>query len=377
MVSSLTNGTPYTFTVTATNSVGTSNPSSASDAVTPRAASDGGVAPLSWGLDRIDQRALPLNNRYTRTQSGAGVTVYVIDTGVRATHGELNGRVAAGFTTISDGQGTNDCQGHGTHVAGTVAGTNYGVAPSALIVPVRVMNCSGSGSTSDIIAGIDWIITHHQAGVPAVANMSLGGPRSAALDLAVARGVADGVTFVVAAGNSNLSACTVSPAGEPSAITVGSTTSTDERSSFSNFGSCLDVFAPGSSIVSAGHTSDTATRTLSGTSMAAPHVAGVAALALSQNTAMTPAEVASAIASSATRNAVTNPGTGSLNRLVFSPLTPAPNADDDTTTTTSTTVAPTTTTTAPSGGGGGGGGGGDDGGGGGDDEPVTTTLPVT
>ncbi|NDD61327.1 MAG: hypothetical protein EBZ46_03640 [Actinobacteria bacterium] len=332
MVSSLTNGTPYTFTVTATNSVGTSNPSSASDAVTPRAASDGGVAPLSWGLDRIDQRALPLNNRYTRTQSGAGVTVYVIDTGVRATHGELNGRVAAGFTTISDGQGTNDCQGHGTHVAGTVAGTNYGVAPSALIVPVRVMNCSGSGSTSDIIAGIDWIITHHQAGVPAVANMSLGGPRSAALDLAVARGVADGVTFVVAAGNSNLSACTVSPAGEPSAITVGSTTSTDERSSFSNFGSCLDVFAPGSSIVSAGHTSDTATRTLSGTSMAAPHVAGVAALALSQNTAMTPAEVASAIASSATRNAVTNPGTGSLNRLVFSPLTPAPNADDDTST---------------------------------------------
>ncbi|NBN96370.1 MAG: serine protease, partial [Actinobacteria bacterium] len=217
MVSSLTNGTAYTFTVTATNSVGTGDSSAASDAVTPRAESDGGVAPLSWGLDRIDQRALPLNNRYTRTQSGAGVTVYVIDTGVRATHSELSGRVAAGFTTISDGQGTNDCQGHGTHVAGTVAGTNYGVAPAALVVPVRVMNCSGSGSTSDIIAGIDWIITHHQAGVPAVANMSLGGPRSAALDLAVSRGVADGVTFVVAAGNSSLSACTVSPAGEPSA----------------------------------------------------------------------------------------------------------------------------------------------------------------
>ncbi|NBO79879.1 MAG: serine protease, partial [Actinobacteria bacterium] len=292
MVSSLTNGTAYTFTVTATNSVGTGDSSAASDAVTPRAESDGGVAPLSWGLDRIDQRALPLNNRYTRTQSGAGVTVYVIDTGVRATHSELSGRVAAGFTTISDGQGTNDCQGHGTHVAGTVAGTNYGVAPAALVVPVRVMNCSGSGSTSDIIAGIDWIITHHQAGVPAVANMSLGGPRSAALDLAVSRGVADGVTFVVAAGNSSLSACTVSPAGEPSAITVGSTTSTDERSSFSNFGSCLDVFAPGSNIVSAGHSSDVATRTLSGTSMAAPHVAGIAALALSQNSAMSPAEVA-------------------------------------------------------------------------------------
>lgn len=219
--------------------------------------------------------------------------MYVIDTGVRPTHSELTGRVAAGFTTLSDGNGTNDCQGHGTHVAGTVAGTNYGVAPSAMIVPVRVLGCSGSGSTSDVIAGIDWVISHHQSGVPAVANMSLGGPRSAALDLAVSRGVADGVTFVVAAGNSNVSACTTSPAGEPSAITVGSTTSSDERSSFSNFGTCLDVFAPGSSIVSAGHTSDIATRTLSGTSMASPHVAGVAALALSQNNALTPAEVAS------------------------------------------------------------------------------------
>ncbi|MFM7891282.1 MAG: fibronectin type III domain-containing protein, partial [Actinomycetota bacterium] len=198
-VSGLTNGTAYTFTVTATNSAGTSDSSAASDAVTPSNDSTDGVAPLSWGLDRVDQRALPLDSRYTRTQSGAGVTAYVVDTGVRSTHGELSGRVAAGFSTISDGNGTEDCHGHGTHVAGTIAGTNYGVAPAALIVPVRVMNCSGSGSTSDIIAGIDWIITHHQAGVPAVANLSLGGPRSAALDLAVSRGVADGVTFVVAA----------------------------------------------------------------------------------------------------------------------------------------------------------------------------------
>ena len=337
---------------------------------------------LSWGLDRIDQRNLPLDTRYTRTQSGAGVSVYVIDTGVRSTHSELVGRVATGFSTISDGNGSQDCHGHGTHVAGTVAGTNYGVAPAALIVPVRVLNCSGSASTSDIIAGIDWIITHHQAGVPAVANMSLGGSRSAALDLAVARGVADGVSFVVAAGNSNLNACQVSPAGEPLAITVGSTTSTDERSSFSNFGTCLDVFAPGSNIVSAGHTNDSATRMLSGTSMAAPHVAGVAALALGQNPALTPADVAAAIATSSTRNVVTNPGQGSFNRLVYSLLTPVPSAEDETPPTTTvptnvpTTTVPTTvpTTTPPSGGDG---GGGDDGGDDGGDSTPPPTVPAT
>ena len=377
-ITGLTNGTAYTFVVTATNSAGTSDASSASDPVTPNSEPSEGVTTLSWGLDRIDQRNLPLDTRYTRTQSGAGVTVYVIDTGVRSTHSELVGRVATGFSTISDGNGSQDCHGHGTHVAGTVAGTNYGVAPAALIVPVRVLNCSGSASTSDIIAGIDWIITHHQAGAPAVANMSLGGARSAALDLAVARGVADGVSFVVAAGNSNLNACQVSPAGEPLAITVGSTTSTDERSSFSNFGTCLDVFAPGSNIVSAGHTNDSATRTFSGTSMAAPHVAGVAALALGQNPALTPADVAAAIATSSTRNVVTNPGQGSLNRLVYSLLTPVPSADDETP---PTTTPPTTTPpTPPSGGGGGGGdddGGGDDGG---DSTPlptVPTTVPVT
>ena len=381
-ITGLTNGTAYTFVVSATNSAGTSDPSSASDPVTPNSEPTEGVTTLSWGLDRIDQRNLPLDTRYTRTQSGAGVTVYVVDTGVRSTHSELVGRVATGFSTISDGNGSQDCHGHGTHVAGTVAGTNYGVAPAALIVPVRVLNCSGSASTSDIIAGIDWIITHHQAGVPAVANMSLGGSRSAALDLAVARGVADGVSFVVAAGNSNLNACQVSPAGEPLAITVGSTTSTDERSSFSNFGTCLDVFAPGSNIVSAGHTNDSATRMLSGTSMAAPHVAGVAALALGQNPALTPADVAAAIATSSTRNVVTNPGQGSFNRLVYSLLTPVPSAEDETPPTTTvptnvpTTTVPTTvpTTTPPSGGDG---GGGDDGGDDGGDSTPPPTVPAT
>jgi subtilisin family serine protease len=355
-ITGLTNGTAYTFVVTATNSAGTSDASLASEPITPSSGPTEGVTTLSWGLDRIDQRSLPLDSRYTRAQSGAGVTVYVIDTGVRSTHSELVGRVATGFSTISDGNGSQDCHGHGTHVAGTVAGTNYGVAPAALVVPVRVLNCSGSASTSDIIAGIDWIITHHQAGVPAVANMSLGGSRSAALDLAVARGVADGVSFVVAAGNSNLNACQVSPAGEPLAITVGSTTSTDERSSFSNFGACLDVFAPGSNITSAGHTNDSATRTFSGTSMAAPHVAGVAALALGQNPALTPADVAAAIATSSTRNVVTNPGVGSLNRLVYSLLTPAPTAEDEPP---PTTTPPTTPPPPPRGDDGGGDDGGD------------------
>jgi len=321
-ISGLGNGTDYTFTVVAANRAGSGNVSVASSVVTPSRRPSGGIVPLSWGLDRVDQRGLPLDDRFVRTADGAGVTVYVVDTGVRPTHGEFAGRVAPGYSAIDDGFGTSDCHGHGTHTAGVIAGTNYGIAPAALIVPVRVLDCEGLGTTSEVIAGIDWLIAHHTGVAPAVANMSLGGPRSAALDMAVARGIADGITFVVSAGNSNVDACTVSPAGEPGAITVGATDSSDARWSSSNFGGCVDVFAPGVAIVSAGHTGDSATRVLTGTSAASPHVAGVAALALGRNPTLTPSAVAALIVTTATRDAITNPGSGSANRLLYAMLEP-------------------------------------------------------
>jgi subtilisin family serine protease len=279
----------------------------------------------TWGLDRIDQRALPLNNTYSYANSGAGVTAYVVDTGILATHSEFTGRVATGFTAISDGRGTTDCHGHGTHVAGTVGGTTFGVAKSVTLVPVRVMSCAGSGSASGVIAGIDWIIGDHQAGVPAVANMSIGGPSSVALNAAVARGVADGVVFVVAAGNDNANACRYSPASETTAVTVGATGPTDVRSSFSNFGSCLDVFAPGEGITSSTIGSDTARATWSGTSMASPHVAGVAALLLAATPAATVESISQALVLNATAGLVSNGGSLSPNKLLFSgPLESAP-----------------------------------------------------
>ncbi|QZY28263.1 S8 family peptidase [Nocardioides coralli] len=275
----------------------------------------------TWGLDRIDQRNLPLNGTYTYTPTGSGVTAYIIDTGVRASHAELTGRMASGYTAISDGRGTDDCNGHGTHVAGTVGGTTYGVAKQVTIRPVRVLDCNGSGSTSGVIAGVDWVTSNHAAGTPAVANMSLGGGVSTALDNAVNNSIADGVSYAVAAGNDNTNACNGSPSRVGAAITVGSTTSSDARSSFSNYGSCLDLFAPGSSITSAWHTSDSATNTISGTSMATPHVAGVAALYLQGNPTASPSTVASTITSTATSGVVTNAGSGSPNRLLYSLLT--------------------------------------------------------
>lgn len=278
----------------------------------------------TWGLDRIDQQNLPLDGNYTYNSTGSGVKAYIIDTGIRATHTQLAGRVISGFTAISDGLGTNDGNGHGTHVSGTVGGTTYGVAKNVTLVAVRVLDSSGSGTNSGVIAGVDFVTSDHVAGQPAVANMSLGGGASTALDTAVSNSIADGVTYAIAAGNDAVDACTQSPARVASAITVGSTTSTDARSSFSNFGTCLDIFAPGSSITSSWNTSDTATNTISGTSMATPHVTGVAALFLETNPTASPATVTAAIVNGATLNKVTGAGTGSPNRLLFSQLGGAP-----------------------------------------------------
>lgn len=286
----------------------------------------------TWGLDRIDQRDLPLNGQYNYTFTGSGVRAYIIDTGILTTHNEFGGRAISGFTAINDGNGTNDCNGHGTHVSGTVGGSTYGVAKNVTLVAVRVLGCNGSGATSGVIAGVDWVTSNHAAGAPAVANMSLGGSVSSSLDTAVSSSINDGVTYAIAAGNSNADACNYSPARVANALTVGSTTNTDARSSFSNFGTCLDIFAPGSSITSAWYTSNTATNTISGTSMASPHVAGVAALYLETNPGASPATVAAAIINSSTLNKVTSAGSGSPNRLLYSLLsspsptpTPTPN----------------------------------------------------
>ncbi|AKS42526.1 S8 family serine peptidase [Wenzhouxiangella marina] len=263
----------------------------------------------TWGLDRVDQRDRPLNGTYIYDTSASNVYTYIVDTGVRASHNDFGGRVISGFTAINDGQGSNDCNGHGTHVAGTVAGSTWGVAKAARIVPVRVLGCNGSGTNAGVVAGMDWVAANHIK--PAVANMSLGGGASTTTDNAVAGMRNAGVTVVVAAGNENQNACNVSPARSSAAITVGSTTSSDARSSFSNWGSCVDIFAPGSSITSAWYNSNSATNTISGTSMAAPHVAGVAALYLASNPNASPAQVENAI--------YNNGSTGKLSGLNGSP----------------------------------------------------------
>ncbi|WP_431987277.1 S8 family peptidase [Streptomyces griseoflavus] len=285
--------------------------------------------PPSWGLDRIDQRNLPLNSTYTYPdRAGEGVTAYIIDTGVRISHSDFGGRASDGFDAVDNDNTAQDGHGHGTHVAGTVAGSAYGVAKKAKVVGVRVLNNSGSGTTAQVVAGIDWVARN--AVKPAVANMSLGGGADSALDTAVRNAIASGVTFVVAAGNESTDASTKSPARVTEAITVGATTSGDARASYSNYGSVLDLFAPGSSITSAWRTSDTATNTISGTSMASPHVAGAAALHLAANPSATPAQVSTALTSAATTGVVGSPGSGSPNRLLFTGEgddTPPPTGD--------------------------------------------------
>lgn len=270
----------------------------------------------TWGLDRIDQANLPLNSQYNFNYTGAGTSAFIIDTGIRADHVEFTGRVLPGYNVVTDNNGTNDCNGHGTHVSGTVGGSTWGVAKAVNLVPVRVLDCTGSGSLSGVIAGIDWVAGSTLR--PAVANLSLGSSKSSTVNAAVAGAYNKGVTMVVAAGNSNADACNYSPSSEPTAITVGATTSSDARASYSNYGACLDVFAPGTNITSAWNTSTTATNTISGTSMASPHVAGVAALALQANPSSSPAQIASFIATYATMNKVTSAGTGSPNRLLYS-----------------------------------------------------------
>ena len=276
-------------------------------------------ASATWGIDRVDQRLGPLSTTYSYVTTASNVTAYIIDTGIRTSHTQFGARATLGFDAFRKAAANGDCNGHGTHVAGTVGGSTYGIAKQVRLVAVRVLDCNGSGTTSGVIAGIDYVAGRKAAspGTPMVANMSLGGGASTALDNAVANAVSRGVVFAVAAGNSNVDACTASPARAPSALTVGATTTSDARASYSNFGVCVDIFAPGSGITSSWSTSNSATATISGTSMASPHVAGVAALYLSLNPGASVAAVSSALVSNGTAGVLSGAGAGSPNILLF------------------------------------------------------------
>jgi subtilisin family serine protease len=267
-----------------------------------------------WGLDRIDQKTLPLNSAYSYLQTGSGTTAYIVDTGILSTHQQFSGRVLSGYTAISDGNGTTDCNGHGTHVAGTVGGSTYGMAKNVSLVPIRILGCDGSGASSNVIAGLDWILKNGKK--PAVVNMSLGGDASTSLDSAVENLFNNGYVMVVAAGNSNTDACSSSPARVSKAITVAATDNTDTRASYSNYGSCVDIFAPGSQINSSWIGSNTATKVLNGTSMATPHTAGIVAQMLQSTPSATPQTITTNLLNQASTNVVKNPS-GSPNRLLY------------------------------------------------------------